>query len=109
MKKINLIVLTGAQLLVFPVLVLAHDDQYGMWPGMMGWGHSMGWPMMLFMFLFWGVVLAGFILLIRSFFSRSGHDVREHHESALDILKKRYARGEIDQAEFEEKKRVLED
>ena len=108
MKELKFIALTAAQL-VFPALTFAHDDRYGMWPGMMGWGHSMGWPMMIFMFLFWGAVLAGIIVLIRSLFLRGGNAGSQTAESALDILKKRYAKGEIGQDEFEEKKRVIEE
>lgn len=106
--KIKIIALTAAQL-IFPTLVLAYNDQYGMRPGMMGWGYSMGWPMMIIMFLFWGAVLAVVIALIRSFFSRGRHDAAPPAESALDILKKRYAAGEISKEEFEEKKRVIEE
>jgi putative membrane protein len=35
-----------------------------------------------------------------------GHDKKEE-ESALEILDKKYARGEIEREEYEEKKRVL--
>jgi len=104
--KINRVVLIAAQL-VFPTLAFAYDRQYGMWPGMMG-GYSMGWPMIFFMLLFWGAVLAGIIALLRLVFSKGGHDVAPAAETALDILKKRYAKGEISQEEFEEKKRKIE-
>ena len=105
--KIKIIVLTAMQY-VFPALVLAHDDQYGMWPGMMGWGHGMGWPMMFFMFLFWGVALAGIVALIRFvLFKKTDTDSRSV-ETALDILKKRYARGEIDIETFNKMKQDLE-
>ena len=105
--KIKFIVLTTAQF-VFPVLASAHGEQEGTWPMMMGWGHGMGGPMVIFMFLFWGVVLVGIVALIRSLSSRGGYAITQPAESALDILKKRYAKGEIDKEEFEEKKRVIE-
>ena len=105
MMKIKLVGLSAMQL-VFPTLALAHD---GRWPGMMGWGHGMAWPMMIFMFLFWAVVLAGIIVLIRWLIAKGGDGAPRTAETALDILKKRYAKGEIDKEEFEEKKRVLEE
>jgi putative membrane protein len=108
--KNNFLTVIIVILVVVPALALANGDQYGMWPWMMTWGHGMGWLMMIPMFLFWGMITAGFIVLLRMFFSKNIKETGiESPETALDILKKRYARGEIDKEEFEEKKRVIGD
>jgi putative membrane protein len=79
--------------------------------GMMGYGgYGMSWMGGIFMMVFWVAVIVGIIFLIRWLIvaSRTGsHGPTHGGESALDILKKRYARGEIDKQEFEEKKREL--
>jgi putative membrane protein len=76
---------------------------------MMGWGYGMGWPGTLLMAAFWIAVIVGIIFLIRWMVvsTRSGH-TSGPQDSALEILKRRYARGEIDREEFEEKRRDLE-
>lgn len=76
---------------------------YGPWPGMMGWGCGMGWPWPV-MFIFWIVVIFGIIYFVRSTVAGRG---RGSEESALDILKKRYARGEISKDEYERMKKDI--
>jgi len=65
-------------------------------------------PMMRFgfvtMVLFWVLLVVGLILLAKWLVDQ-GRMGRE--DSALDILKKRYARGEITRQEFEEMKRDI--
>ncbi len=82
-----------------------------MWGWMMGdWG--MGWFGMIFMLLFWVLVIAGIVFLIRSLVqSKGGRDRSDvgTGSQAMDILKQRYARGEISKDEFESmKKEILE-
>ena len=78
-----------------------HD--YGMRPGMMWGWWGIGW---IFMVLFWGFVILGLILFVR-WLVGMGRTSRPE-ETPLDILKKRYARGEIDKEEFEQKKKDLQ-
>ncbi len=53
------------------------------------------------------LVILGVILAVR-YLSRNGQK-GESGESAMDVLKKRYANGEIDKKEFDEKKKDLKD
>ncbi len=55
--------------------------------------------------IFWILVIIGLVLLIKYLWEGGG--ARREQESALEILKKKYARGEISKEEFEEKKKDL--
>jgi putative membrane protein len=64
---------------------------------------------MIMITAFWLLVLMGLALAVRWLW-RVGSGigtVRTQEESAMEILKKRYARGEIGKEEFEAKKRDL--
>jgi len=77
-----------------------HWEMHPMW---WMWGAG-GLVMMLVMLVFWGVVLAGVVLAIRWL---AGQGERSRSDRALDVLRERYARGEIDKDEFEVKQRDL--
>ena len=74
------------------------------WHPMWGFWGPWGIAMMLMMLIFWGAVLVGVVVGIR-WLVRQGHGTRP--DPALDILRQRYARGEINLDEFEAKKRDL--
>jgi putative membrane protein len=69
----------------------------------MWWG-AWGFGMMLIMLLFWILVIAGLVVGVRWLLGL-GKDRR--FDSALEILRERYAKGEINKDEFEAKKRDL--
>lgn len=57
----------------------------------------------LFMILWWVLVVAGIVALVKWLSASSGAGCRGGGK-AMDILKERYARGEIDATEFQQKK-----
>jgi putative membrane protein len=60
-----------------------------------------------YMWIVWIAVLIGLIILVKWIVQQSGSQANKAEENALEILKKRYARGEIDKQEFEQKKKDL--
>lgn len=70
-----------------------------------GWGSGFGW---MFMILFWGLVIIGIAAIPRWFLEERSRKSDPPERTALDILKERYARGEIDRDEFEQKRRDLQ-
>ena len=73
-------------------------------------GFGFGFLGLVFMIFWWVLILAGIIALVKwlsNQFSSKGGSTDASGKSALDILKERYARGEIDTKEFEEKKKNL--
>lgn len=83
---------------------------------MSNWGGSGGWGMgfgLLFMILFWGLVILGIVALVRWLVQQSQprreRDGRAPPEKTpLEIVRERYARGEIHREEYERMKRDLE-
>ncbi len=76
-----------------------------MWNHMNTYGG--GWGMGFGMLLIGVLIIIGIVALVRST-SGSAPYSRPHSKSALDVLKERYARGEINKQEFEEKKHDVE-
>lgn len=55
--------------------------------------------------IWWLIITAIILLMVFDVIPRRSRI--EPEENALDILKKRFARGEIEREEFEERKRIL--
>lgn len=69
-----------------------------------GWGYGMLW-----MGLFWMVVVVALVWFVRMAWDRPPRAAApgRHPESPLEILQRRFARGEIDRVEYEQKSRDL--
>jgi len=69
---------------------------------------GMGGVMMVIGLLFWALIIAGVVLLILWLVQKGGglRNIKDD-ETPLQILEKRYARGEITRAQFEEMKNDL--
>ena len=90
-----------------PAFVLAQDRSWEWhWsthPMMFMWGAG-GLVVMLMMLMFWGLVIAGLVVGLRWLVGQGRPSQRDE---AWEILRQRYARGEIDKQEFETRKRDL--
>jgi len=96
----------GTAFLMLSVWEAAAQRGYGGWG--MGTGMMPGWSGGWLMIAFWVLVLLGLILLIKWLLLMTRRDREGYRRpDALEILKERYARGEIDQQEFMTKKKDL--
>jgi putative membrane protein len=74
------------------------------------YGPSDGWwsfGVMLVMLVFLALVVVGIVFVVRSFSDGERTTHRSGGNRALDILDERFARGELDREEYEERRRVL--
>jgi putative membrane protein len=77
-----------------------------MWgPEGMGWGWmSLGF---IHMALFWVLMILGIVVLVK--WLGSGSSPPHPEKRAIDILKERYAKGELTREQFEQMKRDVSD
>ena len=83
-----------------------------------GQGGGPGWwvVMVIFMILFWTVLVMGAVYSVSHF--RDGHHHHDHgaapmrgpaSEDAIEILRNRFAKGELDEAEFKSRLALLQE
>ena len=77
----------------FPSAVYACDGGYSHW---WGGGHIMGFGYRGIFFCFIHIILIGVII----YFVLKNSKIKKQKETPLDILKRRYAKGEISKDEF---------
>lgn len=97
-------------LLALPALAQAPGNPpgWGYWHDGWGWGHMLFGSLM--MILFWGGLILLIVLAVRYLGHGSaggGERPTGGAKTPLQILEERFARGEIDKEEFEQRKRAL--
>ncbi len=98
------------------ILFVQNKGSWSQWP--FGASVTGSWLLALSKFVFIGIILAVIILILRFVFGPKGAlrdkeldmeaKEEENKKEAMNILRKRLARGDISIEEFEKKKRLLE-
>ena len=94
----------AATLYTAPALAQRYDGMHG------GWPQHVGWFPMLFGGLMMVLVIGAIVGLITVLIRGGGHGAdrpepgRGDNRNALDILDERYARGEIDREEYQQRR-----
>jgi putative membrane protein len=101
MKKELFSILIIIPTLSFVACAQGPNSPMGNWGHMMGYGYGGGFMWLIL------VVLVGVVIYFLLQASKSKGSAGSTTETPLDILKKRYAKGEIDKEEFEQKKKDL--
>ncbi len=108
MKKLVLSgIVAGLAQLAAPAAFAQYFADHDMW-----WGHGRGYGGMMFggalMIVFWGSIIVLAVLAVRWIAGNSDRgEAPPPRQSPLDILKERFARGEIDKKEYDERKKTL--
>ena len=112
MKRLSLWVATTLGTLTLPWLAWADMAGEGanghghMWGG--GWAHWIFGPVMMILFI--AVIVAVVVLVVRWLGGAGGGATQAaKSKAAQDILEERFARGEIDKEEFEQRRQALRD
>lgn len=112
-KTSTLLSLGVSAVLIASAIWLLYRHNAGIWMGngrwSMGYYHMMGGSMGIVMIIFWVVLIGAFVLLVSGGINgiRGSQQNNDDLRKPLEILKQRYARGEIDKAEYEDKRRSL--
>lgn len=105
---INALAVLPATLTALPAMAQATVERPDYWYHGWGWGHMLFGSLM--MILFWGGLVLLIVLAVRWLGGAPARDTPPAPENkALDVLKERFARGEIDKEEFEARRRPLSD
>ncbi|MEE8188694.1 MAG: SHOCT domain-containing protein [Kiloniellales bacterium] len=110
MKRLYPGAIAALTALAAPALVWADGAHQGagevghMWGG--GWGWMVGGPLMMILFV--ALIVALVVLVVRWLGGVGGGTARGPREKTpLDILEERFARGEIEREEFEQRRQTL--
>jgi putative membrane protein len=111
-RKENIMKSLAATMIAIAILVLAGPAFAQGFGDHDGWFSNLGWGHMGFgggvMVVFWGGIVLLVVLLARSFGSGGTRDaIPPSRQNPMEILQERFAKGEIDQKEYDERRRVL--